>query len=180
MDYAEPWLPKRHGFSGWRNNGLMNWAEPVRWRRKLKTKRTIPDPVRSRTMRAVKSKNTGIELEFRRILHSHGMRYRLHSSDLPGKPDIVFRKARVAVFIHGCFWHQHHCARGSRVPKTNQNYWKPKLERNAARDRAAVAKLRMEGWRAIVVWECQRPRFKAIAERVQRLVTQRQPSSSIR
>lgn len=121
-------------------------------------------------MRAVKSKNTGIELEFRKLLYSLGLRYRLHLSDLPGKPDIAFRKARVAVFIHGCFWHQHDCARGNRIPKSNRQYWKPKLERNAARDRTALAALKADGWKTVVVWECQRPRFEALAERLQRLV----------
>ena len=89
---------------------------------------------RRRTMQSIQSKNTKSELRTRSFLHAMGFRFRLHDHSLPGKPDIVLKKHRTAVFVHGCFWHQHGCAR-SVVPKTNQTYWIPKLQANVARTR---------------------------------------------
>ena len=114
-----------------------------------------PDEARSRTMRAVKSKDTQPEWFVRRVLHAAGFRYRLHAADLPGKPDLVFPARRKVVFVHGCFWHGHHCARGDRQPKTNAAYWLAKIARNKARDVEHFALLRAGGWRAHVVWECE-------------------------
>lgn len=110
---------------------------------------------RSRTMRAVKGKDTGLEMRVRRLVHSIGYRYRLHRKDLPGKPDLVFPARRKVIFVNGCFWHQHDCPRGSRTPKANRDYWSRKLERNKNRDRANLARLRDDGWDALVVWECE-------------------------
>ena len=87
---------------------------------------------RRRTMQSIQSKNTKSELRTRSFLHALGFRFRLHDKSLPGKPDIVLKKHRTAIFVHGCFWHQHGCAR-SVFPKTNQIYWIPKLEANVAR-----------------------------------------------
>lgn len=95
------------------------------------------DPARSKTMRAVRSKNTGPELEVRRLAHSLGFIFRLHRKDLPGTPDLVFSKYRAVIFVHGCFWHDHNCPRGSRAPKANGDYWRRKLERNKMRDAKA-------------------------------------------
>ena len=81
---------------------------------------------RRRTMQAVKSKNTSIEIRVRRLLYAQGYRYRLHKNELPGCPDLVFTRFRKIIFIHGCFWHGHRCARGKRVPKSNTDYWRPK------------------------------------------------------
>ena len=106
-------------------------------------------------MQAVKSKDTSIELRVRRTLHAQGYRYRLHRPDLPGRPDLVFSSRKKVVFIHGCFWHGHQCARGKRVPKTNTAYWTAKISRNCARDTAARAKLKELGWKVSVVWECE-------------------------
>lgn len=110
---------------------------------------------RSRTMRAVKSRDTGAEMVVRRLVHSLGYRYRLHRKDLPGAPDLVFPARRAVIFVHGCFWHQHDCPRGDRVPKTRREYWLPKLRRNRERDLNQQERLRKQGWRVLVVWECE-------------------------
>lgn len=105
-------------------------------------------------MARVRSRDTKPELLIRRLLTQLGYRYRLHRSDLPGKPDIAFIGRRRAIFVHGCFWHGHDCARGSRAPKTNADYWRVKIARNRARDAAAIAALDAIGWRSLAVWEC--------------------------
>lgn len=113
------------------------------------------DPERSRIMAAVKSKDTKPELIVRRLAHSLGYRFRLHRKDLPGRPDIVFPARGAVIFVHGCYWHGHHCKRGARIPKTNTAYWKAKIERNVARDVANVAAIEAAGWRVLVLWECE-------------------------
>lgn len=125
------------------------------------------DPVRSRTMRAVRSKDTAPELLVRKLAHRAGYRFRLHRRDLPGHPDLVFPSRRAVVFVHGCFWHGHDCARGARAPKTNADYWTAKIGRNVARDEAAVAALQSSGWRVLVLWECQLKDSSALAGRLQ-------------
>jgi DNA mismatch endonuclease, patch repair protein len=114
-----------------------------------------PDELRSRIMRAVKGKDTQPEWTVRRLLHAAGFRYRLHAKDLPGKPDLVFPARRKIVFVHGCFWHGHDCARGNRQPKTNADYWLAKIARNKARDAEQVAALRDCNWQVLTVWECE-------------------------
>lgn len=114
-----------------------------------------PSDVRRRTMRAVKSKNTTAELIVRRLLHARGYRYRLHHSDLPGCPDLVFPARRKVIFVHGCFWHGHNCKRGSRVPITNRTYWTTKVSSNRSRDLRARKSLSMDGWKVLCVWECE-------------------------
>jgi len=106
-------------------------------------------------MRRVKSKDTTPELKVRKALTALGARYRLHRKDLPGNPDIVLPGRRLALFVHGCFWHGHDCARGARVPKQNRGYWTAKVGRNRARDAANRAKLEASGWRVETIWECQ-------------------------
>ena len=113
------------------------------------------DPLRRRTMQAIKSTNTAPELQVRRMLSCAGFRYRLHRRDLPGSPDIVFPGKRKAIFVHGCFWHCHACARGMRTPKENSSYWIPKLEGNAARDKRNLQLLKGLGWSVAIVWECE-------------------------
>ncbi len=105
-------------------------------------------------MRAVKSKDTTPELHLRRALHALGFRYRLNVKDLPGKPDLVFPKHKVALFVHGCFWHGHECKRGRRVPKSNTEYWRDKIGKNRIRDRKNKKALEALGWRVLTVWEC--------------------------
>ena len=111
--------------------------------------------LRRRTMQAVKSKNTSPELYVRRLLHAHGYRYRLHLKDLPGSPDLVFSGRKRVVFVHGCFWHGHNCARGARVPKSNSEYWIKKVTRNQTRDSENKKKLEAAGWKVLAVWECE-------------------------
>jgi DNA mismatch endonuclease (patch repair protein) len=111
--------------------------------------------VRSRTMRGVRSHDTTPERIVRSAAHTLGFRFRLKRRDLPGSPDLTFPGIRAAVFVHGCYWHQHRCSRGARQPKTNRSYWLPKLQRNVERDRRAIRALRRQGWRVLVVWECQ-------------------------
>ncbi len=111
--------------------------------------------IRSRTMRAVKSKNTGPELLVRHLLHANGYRYRLHAKNLPGCPDLVFPGRKKIVFIHGCWWHGHDCTRGSRIPNTNTDYWIKKVVRNRARDLASRRQLQSDGWRVLALWECE-------------------------
>ncbi len=106
-------------------------------------------------MRAVPAKDSAPELKVRRILTAMGLRYRLHRRDLPGSPDIVFPRRRLALFVHGCFWHGHDCRRGERTPKSNTDYWLAKIARNRARDAWASAQLAASGWRAATVWECE-------------------------
>jgi DNA mismatch endonuclease, patch repair protein len=113
------------------------------------------DEVRSRTMRAVRSKNTKPEISVRKLVHAMGFRFRLHRKDLPGSPDIVFPCRRKAIFVHGCFWHGHSCARGARLPRTNTGYWSAKIERNRHRDLKSTQSLQDVGWESCVVWECE-------------------------
>lgn len=110
---------------------------------------------RSAIMRAVKSRDTGAELAVRALLRPIASGYRLHRSDLPGKPDIVYASRKLAIFVHGCFWHGHDCARGARAPKTNADYWRAKIARNRARDEKTLAAYSAMGWRALVVHECE-------------------------
>lgn len=109
---------------------------------------------RAAVMRRVRSRDTGPEIRVRKVLWALGYRYRLHRRDLPGSPDVVFPGRRIALFVHGCFWHGHDCARGARAPKSNVAYWAAKITRNRARDAAQAAALAAAGWRVLVVWEC--------------------------
>ena len=109
---------------------------------------------RSAVMRRVKGRDTGPELAVRRILRAAGIGYRLGGGGLPGRPDLVMKGRRTAVFVHGCFWHGHDCPRGAREPKANAAYWKAKIDRNRARDAAARSALEAAGWRVVTVWEC--------------------------
>jgi DNA mismatch endonuclease (patch repair protein) len=107
-------------------------------------------------MSRVRGKDTKPELAVRRLIHSLGYRYRLHHPRIPGHPDLVFPSRRKAVFVHGCFWHRHQsCKNGSRVPKSRLDFWLPKLEANAARDKATLNRLEQMGWEVLVVWECE-------------------------
>lgn len=126
--------------------------------------------VRSRIMRAVKSGDTAPELLVRSLAHRMGYRFRLHRKDLPGKPDIVFPGMRKAIFVHGCFWHGHDCARGARMPKSNRDYWTKKIARNKERDRAVRAALRRSGWTSLVVWECDLKDEKGLKAEVRKFL----------
>lgn len=109
---------------------------------------------RSTNMRAIRSKGMKPELKVRGLAYKLGYRFRLHSKDLPGKPDMVFASRRKVIFIHGCFWHSHDC-KSAHVPKSNQEYWIPKLARNQRRDAHNLEALQINGWQAAVIWECE-------------------------
>lgn len=110
---------------------------------------------RSERMRRIKAKNTKLELFVRKLIWSLGYRYRLHSTKLPGRPDLVFRSRRKAIFIHGCFWHQHDECGQYRMPKSRLEFWLPKLEANKKRDAKNQKLLLIQKWNFIIVWECQ-------------------------
>ncbi len=116
---------------------------------------TLTPRQRSKQMALVRSKDTAPELTVRRIVHRLGYRYRLHVASLPGCPDLVFPSRQKVIFVHGCFWHQHRCRRGRRMPGTHVDYWRTKLTRNKQRDAAHRRKLRRNGWRVLTLWECQ-------------------------
>jgi DNA mismatch endonuclease, patch repair protein len=111
-----------------------------------------PSEQRSRIMRAIKSSGTGPERTLRAL--ARGTRCRANVRGLPGSPDLAHRGARVAIFAHGCFWHQHSC-KPRKLPKTNRPFWRDKFRRNVERDRRAVRTLRGMGWRVVVLWECE-------------------------
>jgi DNA mismatch endonuclease (patch repair protein) len=123
---------------------------------------------RSAIMRAVKSRDTGPELLLRNMLRSIAPGYRLHRADLPGKPDIVYGPRRLAIFMHGCFWHGHDCKRGARAPKENAAYWSAKIARNRARDAANLEALAAQGWRTLVVYECALKDKSALERRLRK------------
>lgn len=109
---------------------------------------------RSAIMRAVRSQNTAPERAVRSILRKIAPGYRLHRKDVPGTPDIAYVGRKQAIFVHGCFWHGHDCARGARMPKTNAEYWSAKIARNVARDSRHADELNAKGWNVLIVWEC--------------------------
>jgi DNA mismatch endonuclease, patch repair protein len=106
-------------------------------------------------MSKIRSKDTKPELLLRSALFKLGYRYRVHVKDLPGKPDIVFKRQRVAIFVHGCFWHYHSDCREGRIPNTNTAFWKNKLSKNIERDKMHLEALYNLGWHVMVVWECE-------------------------
>lgn len=122
---------------------------------------------RSENMSRIRSTNTKPEEIVRKYLFSHGFRYRKNDKRYPGKPDIVLPKYHTIIFVNGCFWHMHGCSR-SRLPRSNQENWKPKIERNIQRDAENQQKLEADGWKVIVVWECELKKRTA-EERLSRL-----------
>jgi len=125
---------------------------------------------RSANMRSVKGRDTGPEKLVRRIAHRMGYRFRLHRQDLPGRPDLAFPGRRAVIFVHGCFWHSHDCKRGALKPKTNTAFWTAKLTRNSERDAAQLSRLKRDGWRALVIWECQTKNERRLSARVRRFL----------
>ena len=110
---------------------------------------------RSKNMAAIRSKNSAPEVAVRKLLFSEGFRFRIHDKKLPGKPDIVLKKYRTVIFVHGCFWHQHENCKRANMPKSNLDYWAPKIMRNVVRDKEHSKTLKEKSWQAIVVWECE-------------------------
>jgi DNA mismatch endonuclease, patch repair protein len=116
----------------------------------------VHDPaVRSFNMSQIKGKNTKPEIFVRKFLHRNGLRFRLHERSLPGKPDLVFKKYRTVMFVHGCFWHGHEGCKYFVKPKTNPGFWLTKIEQNKKRDQVAINKLTQDGWKVIEIWECE-------------------------
>lgn len=110
---------------------------------------------RSWLMSRVKGKDTTPEMRVRKAAHAAGLRFRLHRKDLPGSPNLVFPKHRVAIFVHGCFWHRHAGCRKASIPKTNAEFWISKFDANVARDARVAQELERLGWRCVTIWECE-------------------------
>lgn len=115
----------------------------------------VDQKTRSRMMSGIRGRNTKPELIVRRALHAAGFRYRLHRSDLPGRPDIVLPGRRIAILVHGCFWHRHEGCSKCTAPATRAEFWQAKFDRNITRDRENIAALEAAGWAVYVVWECE-------------------------
>lgn len=130
---------------------------------------------RSKRMSRIRGKDTQPELALRKVLHGLGLRYRLHGARLPGKPDLVFPRYKVVVFVHGCFWHRHANCKIATTPKSNRPFWVEKFEKNLARDARVTTQLEAMGWRVLVVWECDltsMARARATGERLHALICQ--------
>lgn len=125
---------------------------------------------RSAIMRAVKSRDTAPERKVRALLARFARGYRLHRKDVTGNPDIAYVGRRLAIFVHGCFWHGHDCARGARLPKANADYWRQKIARNVARDAAHREKLAAQGWKALTIWECELKDAAALEARLRQFL----------
>lgn len=125
----------------------------------------VDKQTRSRMMAGIKGKDTKPELVLRRALHARGFRYRLHSKNVPGRPDLVFPKHHAIVFVHGCFWHRHEGCRYTTTPSTRPEFWQAKFDANVARDRSVHDQLLQASWRVATVWECalRRPELTALA-----------------
>jgi DNA mismatch endonuclease (patch repair protein) len=133
---------------------------------------------RSAVMRKVKGADTSPERKVRQMLTRMGLRYRLQRKDLPGKPDIVFAGRKLALFVHGCFWHDHDCPRGARRPKANADYWRAKISRNRERDAPNAEALQALGWRVEVVWECELKDAAALEARLRAVLLSPQTARS--
>ncbi|MCA1377000.1 MULTISPECIES: very short patch repair endonuclease [unclassified Bradyrhizobium] len=128
---------------------------------------------RSENMRRIRAKDTAPEIAVRKLLHGLGYRYRLHSKDLPGRPDLVFRSRHKAIFVHGCFWHAHdnaNCPEYGRIVKTNRAYWGPKLLGNRARDERHCKALRDSGWSVLTVWDCELGDGRQLSKRLKKFL----------
>jgi len=138
---------------------------------------TISKARRSANMRAVRSRNTAPEVRVRRLAHQLGYRFRLHQRKLPGTPDLTFPSQKKAIFVHGCFWHQHkHCPRAA-LPGTNRGFWRRKLTRNATRDAEQLRAISKKGWRSLVIWECETKNEERLAARLQKFLRSNPPAT---
>ncbi len=121
---------------------------------------------RSLIMAAVHSKHTKPEVVVRKIVYGLGYRYRLHAKNLPGRPDLVFPGKRIAIFVHGCFWHRHTGCRYATSPKTRVQFWESKFQTNVDRDRRNVSDLESLGWKVLTVWQCELKKLETLTERL--------------
>ena len=131
---------------------------------------TVDAATRSRMMSAIRGRDTAPERAVRKYLHAAGLRFRLGGAGLPGRPDIVLPRYRVAVFVHGCYWHRHRGCRFTTTPSTNVDFWKAKFVRNVARDASNEDKLRALGWRPLVIWGCETSHAEALDELVRQIL----------
>ncbi len=140
----------------------------------------IVDPAtRSRMMAGIRNRDTAPERVVRQELYHLGIRYRLHNGRLPGRPDIVISRLRTVIFVHGCFWHRHPGCRMAYTPKSNVEFWLSKLEGNVARDARNQSLLVEQGWRVIVIWECEVGNRTALRERLAKLPDMRRGTNGI-
>lgn len=116
---------------------------------------TISREQRSKVMALVRSKDTKPEMAVRKLVHRLGFRYRLHGQKLPGRPDLVFKKRKKVIFVHGCFWHRHENCKHARLPKSNTEFWIEKLNQNKLRDDKNLGTLTQLGWKSLIIWECE-------------------------
>lgn len=126
---------------------------------------TLTPTERSARMSLIRNRDTGPELVVRRLIYRMGYRYRTQPRSVPGRPDVCFLGRHLAIFVHGCFWHRHRCALG-RLPKSRLEFWGPKLEGNRRRDLRTQRHLRSDGWRTLVVWECELVDLSSVAARI--------------
>ncbi len=131
---------------------------------------TLTREERSERMRRVRSRDTKPELELRRLVWTLGYRYRKYRRDVIGQPDIAFIGRKRAIFLHGCFWHRHDCAYGRRTPKSRKAFWNAKFEKNVERDVRVMREIKMAGWRALVIWECELRDRPKVARRIRKFL----------
>lgn len=145
------------------------------------TEEQSPSAERRALMARVRGKDTKPELVVRRHLHSAGYRFRLHRKDLPGTPDIVLPHYRLAIFVHGCFWHRHSGRPRATSPRTREQFWAKKFAANVARDQRNQAELAERGWRVMVIWECEIRNKQTLAEAIARIRNQNvEPTAAVR
>lgn len=128
---------------------------------------TVDTATRSKMMSSIRGKDTGPEMVVRRFLHGQGYRYRIHRKDLPGKPDIVIPRLKVCIFVHGCFWHRHPGCPFATIPKTRNEFWNEKFQKNVMRDLSNINTLEAAGWNVLIVWECQLKKDPQTLERLE-------------
>ncbi len=128
---------------------------------------------RSEIMRSIRSKDTSPEILVRKAAYRLGLRFRLHSKSLPGKPDLTLLKWRTVIFVNGCFWHRHKGCKKASLPKTNVAFWRKKFQENVRRDKAVERELEKLGWRVVVLWQCQ---FRSVEDAVELLKPHFRPS----
>ncbi|MCA1535047.1 DNA mismatch endonuclease Vsr [Bradyrhizobium sp. NBAIM03] len=133
---------------------------------------------RSWLMSRVKSRNTGPELRVRKVAHALGYRFTLHSSSLPGKPDLTFPRLRSVIFVHGCFWHRHQSCSKASMPNSRPEFWAAKFKRNVERDTRVRSELRRRGWRVCVVWECETKKPAVLRSKVRRFLSRSEAGAS--
>jgi len=126
---------------------------------------------RSYNMSQIKCRNTKPEMVVRCLVHRMGYRYSLHRDNLPGKPDLVLVKHKKIIFVHGCFWHMHNCRYGEVKPATNKKFWQTKRQGNKQRDTRNINKLRKQGWKVLVIWECQIKNTARLTQKLQKFLS---------